>query len=68
MPTLNFFSHSGVSLMLRCLLDRRAVSSMEYAILAAVVLVTVAAGANVLSGDIAALFAKVHTVIAGVTG
>ena len=65
---LNFSSRYGVNLMLRCLLDRRAVSSMEYAILAAVILVAVAAGANVLSGDITTLFAKVHAMVAGVTG
>lgn len=54
--------------MCNLLRDRRGIASMEYAILAAVVLVAVSVGAASVSTDITALFAKLTATVTGITG
>ena len=50
------------------LYDRKAISAMEYAILAAAILGAVGAAATSLSGDITSAFNRLETILANATG
>jgi Flp pilus assembly pilin Flp len=55
----SWFARSTVA----ALSDRKGISSLEYAILAAAILGVVGTAAQVLGGDVSQLFGKVETVM-----